>query len=74
MIRLRLWIGAFIAAVAGLAIWGRAQREKGRADTEVDVLKDTHKRMEAGREAANDLRGADRAARIEQLLRNNGHW
>lgn len=68
------WAIGIAAAVLGLWGYGTRKRQEGREDAEDDALQDTHERMEAGREAANDLRGADRDAHLEQLRDNDAKW
>ena len=68
------WAIGIVAAAVGLWGYGRGKKQEGRTGAENDALRDTHERMEKGREAANDLRGAGRDAHLEQLRRNDDEW
>lgn len=72
----RFW-GYFLAAGALVAtVWGygRAKKTEGREQTYIEVQKDKHDREEKGREAATDLRGADRDELVDRLRENDGQW
>ena len=71
-----LWpyLAAAAAVFGALWKWGRSKKTEGREETYMEVLKDTHDRQERGREAASDLRGADRDDLVDRLRRNDGEW
>lgn len=58
------------------AIWGYgvSKKAEGRKDAETDALKDSAKRQEDGRDAVQDLRGADRGALADRVRDNDKRW
>ena len=71
-----IWLVAALGAVGGVAlgrIWGRAEGERtGKREAERDAIEDNNKRVERGRDAVRDGRGAGDPA--DRLRRNNGKW
>lgn len=61
-------------ALAALFAYGRRKKKQGREETYIEALKDRVQREEQGHEAANELRGADRADLDDRLRRNDGLW
>lgn len=76
MADLAMWVVAALGAAAGLILgrlWGRAEGERmGRLRAERDALEDRSARVERGRDAVRDGRGAGDPA--ERLRRNDGLW
>ena len=60
-------VGAFL----GVYIMGRRD---GAENAENEALRDNAERQEDGRNAVNDLRGADRDDLIDRLRENDGQW
>jgi len=68
------WLYAALAFLGVLgATWVSGKRE-GRSQAETRALKDSAKRQEKGREAVEDLRGADRDELVDRVRRNDGQW
>jgi len=71
-----IWLVAALGAVGGVAlgrIWGRAEGERtGKQEAERDAMEDKSKRVERGRDAVRDGRGAGDPA--DRLRRNDGNW
>lgn len=74
LVDLMPWALGIVAALAGLLGYGRTKKAEGREQTYIEVLKDRHDREEKGREAAADLRGADRDELVDRMRRNDGQW
>jgi len=76
MADLLIWLFAALGAVGGVTlgrIWGRAEGERtGKREAERDAIEDNNKRVERGRDAVRDGRGAGDPA--DRLRRNNGKW
>lgn len=72
----RFWGYLAAAGAALVALWayGASRKAEGRKETYIEALRDSVKRQEAGRNAVQDLRGADRDAYLDQLRRNEGEW
>jgi hypothetical protein len=71
-----VWLIAAFGAAGGIVLgrlWGRAEgTREGRKEAERDALEDTSERVERGRAALRDGRGAGDAA--ERLQHNDGRW
>jgi uncharacterized membrane-anchored protein YhcB (DUF1043 family) len=71
-----IWLVAALGAVGGVVlgrIWGRVEGERaGKREAERDAMEDRNKRVERGRNAVRDGRGAGDPA--ERLRRNDGNW
>ena len=71
-----IWLVAALGAVGGAVlgrIWGRAEGKRaGKREAERDAMEETIGRVERGREALRDGRGAGDPA--QRLRRNDGHW
>lgn len=76
MADLLIWLVAALGAVGGVAlgrIWGRAEGERtGKQEAKRDAMEDKSKRVERGRDAVRDGRGAGDPA--DRLRRNDGRW
>ncbi len=76
MADLLIWLVAAFGAVGGVVlgrVWGRAEGERvGKREAERDAIEDNNKRVERGRDAVRDGRGAGDPA--ERLRRNDGRW
>lgn len=76
MADLLIWLVATLVAVGGIVlgrVWGRAKGERvGKRESERDAMEDRNKRVERGRDAVRDGRGAGDPA--ERLRRNDGRW
>jgi len=76
MADLLIWLFAALGAVGGVTlgrIWGRAEGERtGKREAERDAIEDNNKRVERGRDAVRDGRGAGDPA--DRLRRNDGRW
>ena len=76
MADLLIWLVAAIGAVGGLVLgrlWGRVEGKRaGKREAERDAIEDKSKRVERGRDAVRDGRGAGDPA--ERLRRNDGNW
>ena len=71
-----IWLVAALGAVGGALlgrVWGRAEGKRtGKQEAERDAIKDKSERVERGRDAVRDGRGAGDPA--ERLRRNDGRW
>ena len=71
-----IWMVAALGAVGGVVlgrVWGRAEGKRtGKREAERDATKDKSMRIERGRDAVRDGRGAGDHA--ERLRRNDGRW
>ncbi|REC53830.1 hypothetical protein DRV84_14655 [Rhodosalinus sediminis] len=76
MADLLIWLVAAIGAVGGLVLgrlWGRVEGKRaGKLEAERDAMEDKSKRVERGRDAVRDGRGAGDPA--DRLRRNDGNW
>ena len=76
MADLLIWLVAALGAVGGVVlgrVWGRAEGERaGKREAERDAMEETIGRVERGRDAVRDGRGAGDPA--ERLRRNDGRW
>lgn len=76
MADLMIWLVAALGAVGGAVlgrVWGRKEGEiAGKREAERDAIEDKSKRVERGRDAVRDGRGASDPA--ERLRRNDGRW
>lgn len=68
------WALGIVAAIAGIWGYGRSKKAEGRQETYIETLADSAKRQEAGRDAVQDLRGADRDALADRLRDNTDRW
>ena len=71
-----IWLVAALGAVGGVVlgrVWGRVEGERaGKREAERDAMEDKNERVERGRDALRDGRGAGDPA--ERLCRNDGRW
>ncbi|MGR3493321.1 MAG: hypothetical protein ACU0DW_14800 [Shimia sp.] len=71
-----IWLVAALGAVGGVVlgrVWGRAEGEReGKREAEHDAMEDKNKRVERGRDAVRNGRGAGDP--VDRLRRNDGHW
>ncbi len=76
MADLLIWLVAAIGAVGGVVlgrVWGRVEGKRaGKREAERDAMEDKSKRVERGRAAVRDGRGAGDPA--DRLRRNDGRW
>lgn len=76
MADLLIWLFVALGAVAGVVlgrVWGRVEGERaGKREAERDAIKDKNNRVERGRDAVRDGRGAGDPA--DRLRRNDGRW
>lgn len=76
MADLLIWLIAALGAVGGVALgrlWGRVEGERtGKREAEHDATEDKNNRVERGRDAVRDGRGAGDPA--DRLRRNDGRW
>ena len=76
MADLLIWLVAALSAVGGAVlgrVWGRAEGKRtGKREAKRDAMEDKNKRVERGRDAVRDGRGAGDPA--ERLRRNDGRW
>ena len=76
MADLLVWLVAALGAAGGVVlgrIWGRVEGERaGKWEAERDAMEDKSKRVERGRDAVRDGRGAGDPA--DRLRRNDGRW
>ncbi|WP_197919105.1 hypothetical protein [Thiosulfatihalobacter marinus] len=76
MADLLIWLVAALGAVGGVVlgrIWGRAEGERqGKREAERDATEEKSKRVERGRDAVRNGRGAGDPA--DRLRRNDGRW
>lgn len=68
------WAIGIIATLGALWGWGRSKKAEGRKETYIETLADSAKRQEDGRDAVQDLRGADRDALADRLRDNSDRW
>lgn len=71
-----IWLVAALGAVGGVVlgrVWGREEGERaGKREAERDAMEETIGRVERGRDAVRDGRGAGDPA--DRLRRNDGNW
>ncbi|MEM0935169.1 MAG: hypothetical protein AAGJ91_04590 [Pseudomonadota bacterium] len=71
-----IWLVAALGAVGGVVlgrVWGRVEGERaGKREAERDAMEDKNKRLERGRDAVRDGRGAGVPA--DRLRSNDGRW
>jgi uncharacterized membrane-anchored protein YhcB (DUF1043 family) len=71
-----IWLVAAIGAVGGVVlgrVWGGVEGKRaGKRQAERDAMEDKNERVERGRDAVRDGRGAGDPA--ERLRRNDGRW
>jgi uncharacterized membrane-anchored protein YhcB (DUF1043 family) len=76
MADLLIWLVAALGAVGGVIlgrVWGRVEGERtGKREAERNAMEDESKRVESGRDAVRDGRGAGNPA--DRLRRNDGRW
>ncbi|KUJ85961.1 hypothetical protein AVO45_03035 [Ruegeria marisrubri] len=76
MVEFLIWVVAALGVVGGVVlgrIWGRVEGKRaGKREAERDALEDTIGRVERGRDAVRDGRGAGDPA--QRLRRNDGRW
>jgi len=76
MADLLVWLVAGLGAVGGVVLgrlWGRVEGKRaGKREAERDAMEDRNKRVERGRDAVRDGRGAGDPA--DRLCRNDGNW
>ena len=76
MADLLIWLVAALGAVGGIILgqfWGRVEGKRvGKREAERDAMEDKNKRVERGRDAVRDGRGAGDPA--DRLRRNDGRW
>jgi uncharacterized membrane-anchored protein YhcB (DUF1043 family) len=76
MADLLIWLVAAIGAVGGILlglVWGRVEGKRaGKREAERDAMEDKSERVERGRDAVRDGRGAGDPA--DRLRRNDGRW
>jgi uncharacterized membrane-anchored protein YhcB (DUF1043 family) len=76
MADLLIWLVAALGAVGGVVlgrVWGRVEGKRaGKREAERDAIEDKSKRVEHGRDAVRDGRGAGDHA--DRLRRNDRRW
>jgi uncharacterized membrane-anchored protein YhcB (DUF1043 family) len=76
MTDLLIWVVAAFGAVGGVVLgrlWGRVEgKHEGKREAERDAMEDRNERVERGRDAVRDGRGAGDPA--DRLRRNDGDW
>lgn len=76
MADLLIWLVAAFGAVGGAVLgrfWGRVEgKREGKREAERDAMEDKNSRVERGRDAVRDGRGAGDPA--DRLRRNDGRW
>jgi uncharacterized membrane-anchored protein YhcB (DUF1043 family) len=76
MADLLIWLVAALGAVGGVVlgrVWARAEGERvGKQEAERDAMEETIEKVERGRDAVRDGRGAGDPA--DRLRRNDGRW
>ena len=76
MADLLIWLVAAFGAVGGVVlgrVWGRVEGEHaGERVAERDAMEETIEKVERGRDAVSDGRGAGDPA--DRLRRNDGRW
>jgi hypothetical protein len=68
------WAIGILATLGALWGWGRSKKAEGRKETYIETLADSAKRQKEGRDAVQDLRGADRDALADRLRDNSDSW
>ena len=68
------WAIGIAAALGALWVWGRSKKAEGRQETYIETLADSAKRQKEGRDAVQDLRGADRDALADRVRDNTDSW
>ena len=70
------WLVAALGAVGGVVLgrfWGRVEGERaGKREAERDAMEDKNNRVERGRDAVRDGRGAGDP--VDRLRHNDGRW
>jgi len=76
MAELLIWLIGILGAVGGVVlgrVWGRVEGARtGKREAERDAMEDKNKRIERGRDALRDGRGAGDPA--ERLRHNDRRW
>lgn len=76
MTEILIWATGALAALGGIVLgrlWGRLEGKRaGKREAERDAMEDKIKRVERGRDAVRDGRGAGDPA--QRLRRNDGRW
>ncbi len=76
MVEFLIWLVAALGAVGGVVlgrVWGRVEGKRaGKREVERDAMEETIGRIERGRDAVRDGRGAGDPA--QRLRRNDGDW
>lgn len=76
MADLLIWLVAALGAIGGVVlgrVWGRVEGERaGKREAEHDAMEESIGRVERGRDAVRDGRGAGDPA--DRLRRNDGNW
>ena len=76
MADLLIWLVAALGVVGGVVfgrVWGRVEGKRaGKREAERDATEDKNSRVERGRDAVRDGRGAGDLA--DRLRRNDGRW
>ena len=71
-----IWLVAALGAVGGVVLgrfWGRVEGKRaGKREAERHAMEDKNERVQRGRDAVRDGRGAGDPA--ERLRRNDGRW
>lgn len=71
-------LGRALAAAGALLLavvtFGALKKREGRQEAENEALRDDAKKQEEGRDAVQDLRGADRDQLTDKLRDNNKRW
>ena len=71
-----IWLVAALGAVGGVVlgrIWGQVEGKRtDKREAERDAMEETIEKVERGRDAVSDGRGAGDPA--ERLRRNDGRW
>lgn len=71
-----IWLVAVLGAVGGVVlgrVWGRVEGKRtGEREAERDAMEDKNERVERGRDAVRDGRGAGDP--VDRLRRNDGRW
>ncbi len=76
MADLLIWLVAALGAVGGIVlgrVWGRVDGERaGKREAERNAMEETVEKVDRGRAAVRDGRGAGDPA--DRLRRNDGRW
>jgi len=71
-----IWLVAALGAVGGVVlgrVWGRVEgKREGKREAERDAMENKNLRVERGRDAVRDGRGAGDPP--DRLRRNDGRW